>query len=181
MKRAVSISLGSSKRDKSVTVNLNGVEILVERIGTDGNIAKARQMYLDLDGKVDAFGVGGVDLYLRLDDREYPLHAALKLVSGVRQTPLCDGRGLKHTLERRVFELTAPELGGMPHFKQAFVPVAVDRLGLAEAVSEVSERSVFGDLMVALGLLMPIYSTASQPSNELRESRYPSSVTSRCP
>ncbi|MBV5337095.1 MAG: quinate 5-dehydrogenase, partial [Deltaproteobacteria bacterium] len=59
-------------------VNLNGQEILVERIGMDGDIAKARQMYLDLDGKVDAFGVGGVDLYLRLDDREYPLRAALK-------------------------------------------------------------------------------------------------------
>ena len=70
MKRAVGISLGSSKRDKSVAVNLNGVEIQVERIGTDGDMAKARQMYLDLDGKVDAFGVGGVDLYLRLDERE---------------------------------------------------------------------------------------------------------------
>ena len=53
MKHAISISLGSSKRDKSVKVNLNGQEILVERIGTD-----ARRMYLDLDGKVDAFGVG---------------------------------------------------------------------------------------------------------------------------
>jgi hypothetical protein len=31
MKRAVSTSLGSSKRDKSVKVNLNGQEILVER------------------------------------------------------------------------------------------------------------------------------------------------------
>ena len=99
MKQAVSISLGSSKRDKSVTINLGGQEILVERIGTDGDIAKARQMYLDLDGKIDAFGVGGVDLYLRLDKREYPLHAALKLVEGVTQTPLCDGRGLKHTLD----------------------------------------------------------------------------------
>jgi hypothetical protein len=156
MKRAVSISLGSSKRDKSVTVNLNGVEILIERIGTDGDLEKARQMYLDLDGKVDAFGVGGVDLYLRLDEREYPLHAALKLVSGIKQTPLCDGRGLKHTLERRVFELAKTELGNI-RFKQAFVPVAADRLGLAEAVSSVSERSVFGDLMVALGVPLPIY------------------------
>jgi hypothetical protein len=156
MKRAVSISLGSSKRDKSVTVNLNGVEILVERIGTDGDLEKARQMYLDLDGKVDAFGVGGVDLYLRLDEREYPLHAALKLVSGIKQTPLCDGRGLKHTLERRVFELAKPQLGDV-RFKQAFIPVAADRLGLAEAVSSVSERSVFGDLMVALGVPLPIY------------------------
>jgi hypothetical protein len=156
MKRAVGISLGSSKRDKSVKVNLNGQEILVERIGTDGDVEKARQMYLDLDGKVDAFGVGGVDLYLRLDEREYPLHAALKLVSGVRQTPLCDGRGLKHTLERRVFQLAKPQLGDV-HFKQAFVPVAIDRLGLAEAVAEVADRTVFGDLMVALGVPLPIY------------------------
>jgi hypothetical protein len=98
MKRAVSVSLGSSQRDKSVKVNLNGQEILVERIGTDGDIQKARQLYLDLDGKVDAFGVGGMDLYLRMDDRAYPLHAALKLVSGFKQAPLCDGFGLMHTL-----------------------------------------------------------------------------------
>ncbi len=156
MKHAVGISLGSSKRDKSVKVNLNGQEILVERIGTDGDIEKARQMYLDLDGKVDAFGVGGVDLYLRLDDKEYPLHAALKLVSGVKQTPLCDGRGLKHTLERRVFQLAKPQLGDI-RFNQAFVPVAADRIGLAEAVAEVAERTVFGDLMVALGVPIPIY------------------------
>ena len=155
MKRAVSISLGSSKRDKSVKVNLNGQEILVERIGTDGDIEKVRQMYLDLDGKVDAFGVGGIDLYLRLDGREYPLHAALKLVSGVKQTPLCDGRGLKHTLERRVFQLAKPQLGDI-RFKQAFIPVAADRAGLAEAVAEVAERTVFGDLMVALGVPIPI-------------------------
>ena len=156
MKRAVSVSLGSSKRDKSVKVDLNGQEILVERIGTDGDIPKARQMYLDLDGKIDAFGVGGVDLYLRLDEKEYPLHAALKLVSGIRQTPLCDGRGLKHTLERRVFELARPQLGEV-RFKQAFIPVAIDRLGMAEAVAEVAERTVFGDLMVGLGVPLPIY------------------------
>ncbi|MBI5352761.1 MAG: quinate 5-dehydrogenase [Chloroflexi bacterium] len=155
MKRAVSISLGSSKRDKSVKVNLNGQEILVERIGTNGDVETARRLYLDLDGRVDAFGVGGVDLYLRLDDKEYPLHAALKLVSGVKQTPLCDGRGLKHTLERRVFKLAKPQLGDV-RFKQAFIPVAVDRLGLAEAVAEVSDRTVFGDLMVALGVPLPV-------------------------
>lgn len=156
MKRAVSISLGSSKRDKSVIIQLKDQDILVERIGTDGDAAKARQMYLDLDGKVDAFGVGGVDLYLRLDEREYPLRAALKLVEGVSRTPLCDGRGLKHTLERRVFELARPQLGEV-RFRQAFVPVAVDRLGLAEAVAGASERVVFGDLMVALGVPIPIY------------------------
>jgi len=104
MKRAVSVSLGSSSRDKRVVINLKGQSIIVERIGTDGDIEKARELYNQLDGEIDAFGVGGVDLYLRLDDRDYPLHAALKLVSGVTRTPVVDGRGLKHTLERRVFE-----------------------------------------------------------------------------
>ncbi len=156
MKRAVSISLGSSKRDKKVVVNFKGEEVQVERIGTDGDAAKAHRMYLELDGKVDAFGVGGVDLYLRLDDREYPLRAALKLVEGVTRTPLCDGRGLKHTLERRVFELAKPQLGEV-RFRQAFLPLGVDRLGVAQAISEVAERTVFGDLMVALGIPIPIY------------------------
>ena len=83
MKHAISVSLGSSKRDKQVVIKFKDEEILVERVGTDGDVANARQMYLDLDGKVDAFGVGGVDLYLRLNEREYPLRAALKLVQGV--------------------------------------------------------------------------------------------------
>jgi hypothetical protein len=155
MKRAVSISLGSSKRDKKVVVCFKDQEIQMERIGVDGDVAKARRLYLDLDDKVDAFGVGGVDLYLRLDSREYPLHAALKMVSGVKK-PLCDGRGLKHTLERRVFELAKPKLGEV-HFQQAFIPVAADRIGLAEAAAEVTDRVVFGDLMIALGLPLPVY------------------------
>jgi hypothetical protein len=161
MKRAVSVSLGSSSRDKRVLVKFKDKEIIVERIGTDGDIEKAKRLYTELDGKIDAFGVGGVDLYLRLDQREYPLRAALKLVEGVKKTPLVDGRGLKHTLERRVFELAAPLLKESPHFKQAFVPVAVDRIGLAQAVSEVSEAIVIGDLMVALGIPIPIRSIAS--------------------
>lgn len=161
MKRAVSVSLGSSSRDKRVLVKFKDEEIVVERIGTDGDIEKAKRLYNDLDGKIDAFGVGGVDLYLRLDRREYPLRAALKLVEGVKKTPLVDGRGLKHTLERRVFELAAPLLKDPPHFQQAFVPVAVDRIGLAQAVSEVSEAIVIGDLMVALGIPIPIRGIAS--------------------
>jgi hypothetical protein len=74
----------------------------------------------------------------------------------VTKTPLCDGRGLKHTLERRVFVLAREALGDI-HFQQGFVPVAVDRLGLAQAVADVADKTVFGDLMVALGVPMPIY------------------------
>jgi len=156
MKRAVSVSLGSHTRDRKVVVTLNGERIQVERIGTDGDVKKARQLYEELDGEVDAFGVGGVDLYIRLDDREYPLNAALRLVENVKHTPLVDGRGLKHTLERRVFELAAPAMGGLPRFRKAFIPVIVDRVGLGEAVEEVSDEVIIGDLMIALGIPIPL-------------------------
>ncbi|MGD9099783.1 MAG: quinate 5-dehydrogenase [Anaerolineae bacterium] len=157
MKRAVSVSLGSARRDKKVVVNFKGQPVSVERIGCDGDVQKAIRLFTELDGQVDALGMGGSDLYLRLDEREYPLHAALKLIKDVHQTPVVDGRGLKHTLERRVFELAEPALGGIPHFGCAFVPMAVDRLGLAQAITEVSDRVVFGDLMVGLGLPIPVW------------------------
>ena len=157
MKYALSISLGSSSRDKKVQVKFKDETVVIERIGLDGDIPKAKEMFEELDGKVDAFGIGGLDLYLRLEGKEYPLRAALKLIENVKQTPVVDGRGLKHTLERRIFELAAPALGGIPKFQKAFIPLAVDRIGLATAVSEVTEKVIFGDLMVALSLPLPVY------------------------
>ena len=162
MKRAVSVSLGNSSRDRLVVVELGGQPVQLQRIGHDGDVEATRRTFAELDGKVDALGVGGVDLYLRLPrrdggEREVPLHAALKLVQDVQHTPVVDGRGLKHTLERRVFELAAPQLSAPPRFRRAFVPMAVDRLGLAQAVSGVADEVVIGDLMVALGIPIPVH------------------------
>jgi len=153
MKKAVSVSLGSSARDKSVIVDFDGEPVSLERIGTDGDAEKLRNLCIELDGEVDALAIGGADLYYRLGGREYPARAVVKLVKGVCQTPVVDGRGLKHnTLERRVFELAMPALGEMQRFERAFVPVALDRQGLARAVEEVADEVIYGDLMVALGI-----------------------------
>jgi len=157
MKYAVSVSLGSSSRDKKVQVRFKDETVVIERIGLDGDVVKAKRLYEELDGQVDALGMGGVDMYLRLEGREYPLRAALKLISNVKQTPVLDGRGLKHTLERRIFELASPMLGGTPKFHKAFIPLAIDRIGLATAISEITDDVIFGDLMVGLGIPLPVY------------------------
>jgi len=80
MKRAVSISLGSSKRDKRVQLELLGEQVVIERIGTDGDMERAAQLYRELDGQVDAFGVGGADLGLLVDTKWYPLHSVKPMV-----------------------------------------------------------------------------------------------------
>jgi hypothetical protein len=152
----VSVSLGSPSRDKKVEVELRGVRMLVERIGTGGDPRATRRLFADLDGQVDVLSVGGIDLYVHLDGRDYPVHAALKLVQDVRQTPVVDGRLLKYALEGRLFERSERLLGGRPRFKKAFIPFGADRMGLIQAVSEVADEVLIGDLMFIFGLPHPV-------------------------
>ena len=102
MKRAVSISIGSSKRDKIVEIDLLGQRVRLERIGTDGDMEKAAQLYGELDGQVEAFGVGGADLGLQVDDKYYPLYSVQPMVRLVKKTPLVDGAGLRRPLEAKL-------------------------------------------------------------------------------
>lgn len=60
MKKIVSISLGSSKRDHNVNIIIKGQKINIRRIGTNGDVDKAIRLIRELDGKVDAFGMGGL-------------------------------------------------------------------------------------------------------------------------
>jgi hypothetical protein len=156
VKRAVSVSLGSPNRDKKVLVNLKGTEISVERIGTGGDASAARRLYAELDGKVDALSVGGIDLYVHLDGRDYPIRAALKLVQDVRHTPLVDGRMLKYALEGRLIELAQPLVGEWPRFRRAFVPFGTDRIGLISALNIIADEVWIGDLMFMFGVPYPV-------------------------
>ncbi len=160
MKRAVSISIGSSKRDKSVQIELLGETVQLERIGTDGDIEKAARLYQELDGKVDAFGVGGTDLGLRVAGRWYRLHSIQKMVRFVHQTPLVDGTGLKATLEPRVAQSLA-DLRGLGKNRAALVTTAVDRWGLAEAALQAGYRCTFGDLIYSLGIPIALHTARS--------------------
>jgi hypothetical protein len=158
MKRAVSISLGSITRDKKVTITLLGEEITIERIGTNGDVEKAIQLYNELDGQVDAFGVGGIDLGVTFAGRHYPLHDALKLVAGVKQTPFVDGGGLKLTLERGIAQFIEQEIGDDVQPKRALITMGVDRYGSALSFDEAVYEIIFGDLGFGLGIPIPIRS-----------------------
>lgn len=161
MKRAVSISLGSSSRDKAVEINLLGETVRIERIGTNGDEAKARQMYREMDGKVDAFGVGGIDLGVHTPWKFYPLYGALKLVQDVRQTPYVDGSGLKETLEARVMQWVEKKIGDKIQPKTAFLVAGITRYGMTESFIKAGYQCVFGDLMFGLDIPIAIRSMSA--------------------
>jgi hypothetical protein len=158
MLRAVSVSLGSRSRDKSIVTNLLGKEVLIERIGTDGDEKKAYQLFCELDGKVDALGVGGIDLYVHALKRDYPLYAGLKLVRDVKHTPVVDGGGLKATLESRVMQDVEKQLGNTIEPKTAFLVAGMTRSGMTESFLNAGYKCTFGDLMFGLGIPLAMYS-----------------------
>lgn len=139
-----------------------GERISVERIGTDGDMEKAARLYRELDGKVDAFGVGGADLGLMVDERWYPLHSVRPMVRFVKQTPLVDGTGLKITLESRVPAYLEKHLGEYIDThggRNALVTSGADRWGMTRALVEAGYECIFGDLMFGLGIPIPLRTT----------------------
>jgi hypothetical protein len=146
------VSLGTSKRNKHSVTSILGQEFSIERIGTDGDKKAFARSFRELDGKVSALGVGGADLYVVIDDRRYEFKEIRRLVSGARTTPVVDGSGLKHTLERNAIE-TLQQNGVIDFSKERVLLVsAVDRFGMAQALDKAGADIVYGDLLFGLGL-----------------------------
>ncbi|MGI6550956.1 MAG: quinate 5-dehydrogenase [Syntrophomonadales bacterium] len=158
MKHVVSVSLGSSKRNHAVETEFLGEKFKIERIGTDGDWDKAINMIRDLDGKVDAFGMGGITLYIYVGNKKYTLKDAKKLLVQAKKTPIVDGGGLKNILEKQSIERVARE--GIVDFKGRHVLMVcgVDRLGMAQVLNDLADHIVFGDLIYGLGLPIRIRS-----------------------
>lgn len=158
MKRVVSVSLGTSKRNKESELEFLGEQFHLERIGTDGDMARFGQMFRDLDGKVDALGVGGADIDISLEDRKYTFREIRNLIQHTKMTPVVDGGGLKHTLERETIRNL--QESGVVDFKQEHVLLvsAVDRFGMAQALDAVCPDVVYGDILFGIGLNIPLTS-----------------------
>jgi hypothetical protein len=152
MKHIVSVSLGSSTRDHKAEVELLGETFIIERLGMDGDFAKLRQTIAQLDGKVDALGLGGITMTLPVADRSYTIRSAAPLMKIAQETPIVDGTELRTVLERQVI-LDLDRSGTVPmQGKKVLVVTAVDRYSMAQAFRELKCQVLFGDLIFALGI-----------------------------
>ena len=189
MRRIVSVSLGESRRDASAEIDLLGERIRLERRGVDGDLRAMAALLRELDGQVDALGIGGADLGLRVAGRWYPLYEIAQVAQVVKRTPVVDGTGLKCTLERRaaavVDNLSAPfarrasnpasntdlpfarratspaSSAELPFARRVLFTAGADRWGLTEGFVERGYETVFGDLMFGLGLPIALRSAAA--------------------
>ncbi|KRQ86665.1 hypothetical protein ABG79_01412 [Caloramator mitchellensis] len=157
MKRIVSVSLGSSSRNHRAEAELLGEKFVVERIGTDGDLEKVIELIKEMDGKVDAFGMGGIDLYVYADDKRYEIKDAVKIKEAAKTTPIVDGSGLKNTLERKVIKHINDSVINLKG-KKVLMVSAADRFGMAQTLNEVGAELIIGDLMFTLDIPIPLKS-----------------------
>lgn len=158
-KHIVSISLGNSRRNAREELEVLGQPFILERIGTDGDKRKAAELFAYLDGKVTAFGLGGADLYVEAGGKRYTFAQVKKMVQHVQKTPVLDGSGLKNTLERYAIAQLETHVNWSK--KRVLMVSAVDRFGMAEAISEYKADMVYGDLIFGLGVDVPLRTLTS--------------------
>ncbi len=156
MKRVVSVSLGSSSRDHRAEVTLMGEAFDISRVGTDGKLDAAIASVRELDGKVDAIGLGGIDVYLYAGRHRYALRDGLRLLEAAKTTPVVDGSGLKNTLERATVRFMQAELSMDLRGRRVLMVSALDRFGMAQALVDAGADVLFGDFIFALDKDMPV-------------------------
>lgn len=152
MKKVVSISLGSSRRNHKAEVEFKGIRFAVERIGADGDMKKMISLIEELDGRVAAFGLGGIDLHLGTPGHLYTIKDGKRMVAAARKTPIVDGGGLKDTLERMTIYHLQEVLGWDLKGKTVLLTSAMDRWGMAEELEKAGCLIDIGDFVFALGV-----------------------------
>ncbi len=157
MKKVLSVSLGSSTRDHTTEAEFMGEHFWVSRQGTDGDFSRYIKMYRENDGKVDAFGVGGAEFYLEVNNRRYYFREIKQVRRAIRISKVGDGNGIKHLLAPMAIQILK-EHGIELRGKKALKTTAVDRYGLAKALVDAGCQVTFGDFMFALDLPIAIHS-----------------------
>lgn len=149
-RRVVGVSLGSPGRDfRSSWVGEGGV-VHLWRVGTGGDVVRAARLLATYDGEVDAFGLGGVNLYLQVRGHRYLLPAGERLARVPRRTPVCDGTFVKAWWEPRALEMARQGWGEHLAGRTVLFSSVLDRWPLAQALEERGARVLVGDAAFAL-------------------------------
>lgn len=112
----------------------------------------------ELDGRVDGIGLGGLDVYLYIAGDRYVIEDGMRLMAAAHRTPVADGSGCKRYLEPAAVRWL-DEQGPFPLAGRRVLMVsALDRFGMAEALTAAGCAMTFGDLMFSAGVPYPIHS-----------------------
>jgi predicted amino acid dehydrogenase len=151
-KEIVSVSLGLSDADYEFATRAFGAEFHIQRIGTDGDIERARTLVADFDGKADAIGLGEMNLRFSVGQHTCTQRQIKGLAGGAKVTPVVDGSHLRRTLDRWLISQAARQHEDLFRYRRIFFLSGVDQFASAQVLNRYTDRFFFGDPIFHLNL-----------------------------
>lgn len=148
----MSISLGLSSRDYEFGIQVLGKNVHVQRLGTDGDVVRARKLVAKFDGQVDAIGLNNMNIFFKVGRRTYIHRLFQEIASDAQDTPVVDGFHIRNTLERWAISRLAQQNSGIFSHKRIFIVSGIERYGMAQVLSRYTKQIFFGDPIFHLNL-----------------------------
>lgn len=150
MKQVLVIHLGDGEAVE--TVEFLGQTISIRRIGCHGDAARARALIEQADGQVDAIGLEGLPVQLRLGGIARPHSIGSSLPAAASCTPVVDGGGVRGGLERWGVILADRAQPGIFAEKRILLTPGLNHGGLSQAMYRHSASLRYADPLVYFAL-----------------------------
>lgn len=148
--KIVSLSLGSSKRNKFTNLQFENFEIYLARLGVDGDYNLLKKLIKKLqDSDIDAIGLGGTDLFLFIEDKKYIIKDSYELAKLSIKKSIFDGSIIKNIIEKKIIQKLIDQK--VINNNQIVLQVSsLDRFSAVKTFLENNFKVLIGDLIFAL-------------------------------
>ena len=152
MKQVVSISLGSSDQDFEFVTTFLGVQMRVQRIGTNGSTAEAVKRIKAWDRKADAIALGVLKDHYKVGSRRFIDRDSAKLKAVATHVPVSTGGRLGDIFQEWAVRHAQIKLGNFFNNARVLFFSGMSDYKLAQAMAEYTPNLQFADPLLQLGV-----------------------------
>lgn len=152
MKTVVSISLGPETLNYDFQTRFLGQDFRVVRIGADKDVAKAKALLKEWEGKADAIGLGMVREHQQVGPYHFTQAATRELEQTVTRVPVTTGASLRGILHEWAVRHTQSEVPNFFNNSRILFFSGLGNYRSARVLSEYTENLMFADPVLQLGV-----------------------------
>ncbi len=151
MKKVVTVTLGSSKRDFEFKTEFLGQSFSVRRMGADQDTGKAWELMRRQQATADAIGLGEISDHYQVGLRTVVNKETQRLTNVVTRVPVTTGATLRRLLQVRAVRYVQKELGHYFNNNLVLFLSGMRNYDMAVALSDYTKNLSFADALFQTG------------------------------
>jgi predicted amino acid dehydrogenase len=138
--------------DETYTAELLDQRAAVRRVGCGGDIERAKQMIVEVDGRIDVIALEGIPARLQLGSETATHETGRMLCDAARRTPVVDGSEIRPAVERWGTVLAERAQPGLFTDRRTLMVPGLNHTGMAHSLSMRASQMRYADPVVFFGL-----------------------------